>query len=161
MDIHTKRRLRSSSTLPPPMLALVTVDRRRPTLICTPEIEFSPFSHRFPIPSSLSQPSSKPGFGLRAERRCGGIRNMDLRTLGDIDGYERSRGGKTPLLECRCVTRRESWLGMHVCTYICSVAVSHATIAQWVFFSFRLIIKSYSCGLTRVPKRHGVRNDKG
>lgn len=30
---------------------------------------------------------------------------MDLRTLGDIDGYEHSRGGKHLPLECRRVTR--------------------------------------------------------
>lgn len=80
----------------------------RPTLICTLEIEFSPFSHRVPIPPIFLafSASSKLGFSLREERRCGEIRNMDLRTLGDIDGYEHSYGGKhLPLAECRRVTR--------------------------------------------------------
>lgn len=138
------------------MLALVTVDKStdfnmhpRNWILSL----FSPLPDPFP---SLSQPSSKPGFGLRAERRCGEIRNMDLRTLGDIDGYERSRGGKTPFLKCHRVTRWESWLGMHVCIYIYSAAMSHVTISQWVFFSFRLIIKSYSCGLAHARAESGT-----
>jgi len=58
---------------------------------------------------------------------------MDLRTLGDIDGYERSRRGKHLPLEYRPVLRDgESWLGMHVCTYICG-AMSHAAVAVGVF----------------------------
>lgn len=140
----TKGKSWNGSTTPSRGSCLPTCRTIRATLICTPRNWI--LSPSVLTPSSPSPCLVKAVSSMRAERRCSEICNMGLRTLGDIDGYGCPAKGNAGMLPFALLpapprgllkTRRvysQQWL---------------IALAQWVFFSFRTIIKSYSCGLTR------------
>lgn len=150
-------------------LASDVPDNSRATLICTPEIEFSrPFLLvAYHLVASFSSLFFVKAISAQEQkRRCGEICNMGLRTLGDIDGYDRSAKGNAWLLLPSTTPPspfNHPWYRQRVascnCVYSQQWLTSHA--AQWVFFSFGAIIKSYSCGLTLTRDRGRVCHNEG
>lgn len=92
---------------------------------------------------------------------------MDLRTLGDIDGYERSRGGETPLPSNAVVLRDGShgWECMFVHTFVQHSSESRYSLTVGVFLiptDHKVLLLRLSTRARAHQKRQcGVRNDEG